>query len=112
MWEAGGLAEFTEPPDSSQSVSLLIMLCLYALQCHPGRAVAGHTDGHNLTSAFFPDKTQEEGATGQQVIRCAIFLSFFLAETLTYFCWTPGWCGPQRKAGWNLISQQLAICGW
>jgi hypothetical protein len=28
VWEAGGLGEFTEPSDSSRSVSLLIMLCL------------------------------------------------------------------------------------
>lgn len=35
-----------------------------------------------------------------------------LSGILTYFCWTPVRCGPQKKAGWNLTSQQLAICGW
>lgn len=57
------------------------------------------------------------GATVLEQDNNAVLLStmphilFCFAETLICFCWIPGQCGPQKKAGWSLILLPPVTCG-
>lgn len=71
------------------------------------------TGGPDVTGGFYPNAEAGRGESeqrGGRALRSFGCLSS-PAETLTCFCWTRAWCGPLRKAGWNLTSQPPVTCG-